>query len=363
MARKRRDTNVFNLSFLDIMACGFGAVILFFVIINHQQVERTDAEVADISGEVNLVETELRLEQLNLAKLQNSLAEIEEEIVTAQGASDRLLDQVDETQEELSTQEQETAARREHLNQLITDLQEMEKRLEQIQQLEQQGGEGIRQFVGEGDRQYLTGLRVCGERILIMLDASASMLDSTIVNIIRRRNLPDDQKKRSEKRQRAVRTIDWLTTQIPPESQFQIYSFNTQARPVLDGTRGQWLDTDDGRTLDRAVEALRDVVPAEGTRMHAVTETIASMRPLPDNVFLITDGLPTQGMTPATRRDTVTSRQRERFFRDALEDMPLGVSVNTILFPMEGDPMAASSFWRLAIVTGGSFMTPSKDWP
>ncbi|SVC98717.1 uncharacterized protein METZ01_LOCUS351571, partial [marine metagenome] len=30
----RRQFNVFNLSFLDVIACGFGAVILFFMIIN-----------------------------------------------------------------------------------------------------------------------------------------------------------------------------------------------------------------------------------------------------------------------------------------------------------------------------------------
>jgi hypothetical protein len=43
--------------------------------------------------------------------------------------------------------------------------------------------------------------------------------------------------------------------------------------------------------------------------------------------------------------------------------LPAGLPVNTILLPMEGDPMAASEFWRLAVDTRGSFMCPSKDWP
>jgi hypothetical protein len=30
---------------------------------------------------------------------------------------------------------------------------------------------------------------------------------------------------------------------------------------------------------------------------------------------------------------------------------------------MEGDPMAASEFWKLAITSRGSFMSLSKDWP
>ncbi len=32
----RREVNVFNLSFLDVMSCGLGAVILFFMVINAQ---------------------------------------------------------------------------------------------------------------------------------------------------------------------------------------------------------------------------------------------------------------------------------------------------------------------------------------
>jgi hypothetical protein len=30
---------------------------------------------------------------------------------------------------------------------------------------------------------------------------------------------------------------------------------------------------------------------------------------------------------------------------------------------MDGDPDAAGYFWRLAIDSDGSFMTPSSDWP
>ncbi len=363
MARKRRETVVFNLSFLDIMSCGFGAVILFFVIINHDREVRADDRTADLSGEVSLLETEVQLEELNLAKLQNTLAEIEEEIITAQGASERILRELEEDREELSKQENETASKREHMNRLITDLRSLEEELAKIKQLEQEGGEGIRTFVGEGDRQYLTGLRVGGERILIMLDSSASMLDDTLVNVIRRRNLPDEQKIRSSKWQRALRTVDWITTQVPPNSKFQIYTFNVRASAALPGTEGKWLATEDGRKLDEAVNRLRGVVPGDGTRMQAVIETVYAMKPHPDNVIMITDGLPTQGRTPATSRSNVTSRQRERFFDDAFAELPVGIPVNTILFPMEGDPMAASSYWRLAIVTGGSFITPSRDWP
>jgi len=34
-----------------------------------------------------------------------------------------------------------------------------------------------------------------------------------------------------------------------------------------------------------------------------------------------------------------------------------------ILAPMEGDPMAASALWQLAVSTRGSFLAPARDWP
>jgi len=59
----------------------------------------------------------------------------------------------------------------------------------------------------------------------------------------------------------------------------------------------------------------------------------------------------------------VSADKRLSLFRDAVKRLPAGLPVNTILLPMEGDPMAASQFWRLAVDTRGSFICPSKDWP
>ncbi len=363
MARKKRDFSIFSLSFLDIMSCGFGAVILFFVIINHATETRSDDMSADLSGEVSLLETEVQLEELNKTKLLNALNELETEIVQADGRAERLLNEYEDDREELSEREDETAAKMEHINQLIAELRATEDQLAKLSEEDLEGGQGVRQFYGEGDRQYLTGLRVGGRNIAVFVDASASMLDNTIVNIIRRRNLPDEQKKRSAKWQKALRTVDWITTQFPTDSKFQIYTFNTQTRPALPDTDGQWLPVEQGRLLDESVLALRKVIPQDGTRFYAVAEKIREMDPLPDNVFLIIDSLPTQGREPADRLEAVSSKQRQNFLEQAVRQIPSGIPINVILFPMEGDPLAASSYWKLAIVSGGSFMSPSEDWP
>jgi hypothetical protein len=86
------------------------------------------------------------------------------------------------------------------------------------------------------------------------------------------------------------------------------------------------------------------------------------MKPRPDNILLLTDGLPTQGKRKSSK-NTISGGERLSLFHQATNVLPRSVPVNTILFPMEGDPMAAVSFWKLAFATGGSFLTPTRDWP
>jgi len=52
-----------------------------------------------------------------------------------------------------------------------------------------------------------------------------------------------------------------------------------------------------------------------------------------------------------------------KLFSDAIKKLPAGTAVNVILAPMEGDPEAAKSFWALAQLTQGAFMSPAEDWP
>jgi hypothetical protein len=82
----------------------------------------------------------------------------------------------------------------------------------------------------------------------------------------------------------------------------------------------------------------------------------------PDNLFLLTDGLPTQGKTPPSKY-MVSGALRKKYFLSAIGKIPRGLPVNTILFPMEGDPEAAALFWQFAMNTRGAFISPSRDWP
>ncbi len=294
------------------MSCGFGAVILFFMIINAQVIAL-----------------------------------------------------IEELRAELAEYDQDTLAEIERVEQLQTDIKNLEeevKRLLAMAEAEEAEGNRIREFKGEGDRQYLTGLKLGGERTLILVDRSASMLDDSIINIIRRRNMPVDDKLRAVKWRQAVASVDWLTAQFIPGSEFQIYVYNTTAEPVIEGSNGVWLKADDATQLDEAMRVLRRTVPEGGTNMKSAIEVITSLNPWPDNVILLADGLPTMD-APTTNKRTVTGRDRARYFTNAVNELPSNIPVNVFLYPLEGDYDAPFLYWLLAYRSGGSFISVSKDWP
>jgi hypothetical protein len=363
MAKRKRRPTTFSLSFLDIMSFGFGAIVLLYLIIDHASEVLFEEVNQDLLAEVSLLEEEVLEGQDRRVKIRNTIAAVDQQMAEAQGRARRIIEEIQLKREEIAELTEDSLARIDHINQLQTELENLEDESERLAaEGEQQDGENVRQFLGEGNRQYLTGLKLGGRRLLILLDASASMLDESIVNIVRLRNMPEDTRKNSAKWKRAVATADWLVAQLPRNSDYQLYTFNTGVSPSVEGTLGQWLPVGDSEQLNEAVENLSDIVPAGGTSLEEVFMEVGNLVPQPDNIYLITDGLPTQGRQ-APRGSTVSGKQRLKLYNQALEQLPGGIPINIILAPLEGDYMAASAFWRLAQATGGSFLSPSKDWP
>ena len=167
------------------------------------------------------------------------------------------------------------------------------------------------------------------------------------------------EKLKSKKWQQAVSTIDWLTTQLPMTARFQVYTFNQTTAPLIAESEGKWLDAGNVDTLNAVVDRLRQVVPQKGTSLYHAFGVIRKVTPAPDNIFVLTDGLPTMGKEiPWLKK--VSGKRRLNLFREAVRLLPANVPVNIILYPMEGDPMAASAYWRLATLTKGSFFSPSR---
>ena len=362
---KRKRLNVFSLSFLDVITCGLGAIILLFVLINAKSAAQRETVNTDLRAEVNRIEKEILEGKKDLIQSRNTMEKTLAELVKTQGLSRQVLETIRVKKEELADRDKDTLASKTHVNKLKADLKSLEeevKRLRAGAKARDELGSKLRSFPGQGDRHYLTDLKMGGKRIFILVDSSASMLDETVVGVIRRRNLPLKEKLKSPKWQQAVKTIDWLSTQMPAQSQFQIYSFNTAARPLIANTGGTWLSAGDVDKLNQTVAELRKLVPQNGTSLLNAFLAIGEMKPAPDNIFLLTDSLPTMGAKkPWGKR--VSGKKRLSLFNDAVRRLPPRIPVNIILYSMEGDPFAASAFWALAKNSRGSFFCPSKDWP
>ena len=360
MARRRR-FDVFPLSFLDVMSCGFGAVVLLFLIIEHSTGDAAQALDRDLLAEMRLLDYEVETGRPDLADLQERLEALRRRIETAHRQRLSAVERIERQREELNDLEALTIAQRENVAALQTDVDTRASEVERLPAVEQENaGQAPILIEGDGDRQYLTGLFVGGSRILIALDASASMLDGTIVNVVRRRNMPLERQLQAPKWRRAARTVEWLAAQMPIDSAFQIFLFNAEARSALPS--GAWHSTADADVLADAIERIAATAPAGGTSLENLCIAIAAMNPLPDNIFLIVDSLPTQGAS-SPRSATVSGRERMAHFEDAVKRLPPQVPVNVIMFPLEGDPSASAAYWSLAQNTGGAYLSPAADWP
>jgi hypothetical protein len=363
MARKQRQFTTFNLSFLDIMSCGFGAVVLVFLIIDHS-IETQSRELnQDLLSEVNMLEDDIRDGEAGLVRLRNTLSDVDLKMVEAQGRATRITEEIDRYEALIAGLKKDGFTERSDIEALKAEIRSLEEEVKKLREsAEEDSGRNARTFIGEGNRQYLTGLNLGGRNIAILLDISASMLADRLVNIIRLRNMAPAIQRKAEKWRRALRTVDWLTAQLPVGSNYQLITFNTAAQPALASTAGKWLEVANQAQLVQLSAELRELTPSGGTSLENAFLALQTLSPAPDNIFLVTDGLPTQGVGPP-RGNKVSGAERQKLFRAAVKKLPRNVPVNIILEPMEGDPMAASEFWQLAQVSGGSFLSPSKDWP
>ena len=79
MKRRKRETEVFSLSFLDCICCGFGAVLLLFVLTVGKKSDTLIDIKAKIEQVIGQMENDISLKDQELKALQRSLTTIRNE--------------------------------------------------------------------------------------------------------------------------------------------------------------------------------------------------------------------------------------------------------------------------------------------
>jgi len=162
----RRSLEIFNLSFLDVVSVGFGAVVLLLVIVKVTDPIMTERAGADLSR---------ALEQLRQqsASLSERIPEVQEEIDAKRGALEQALERLAEIKDEREKLDEELASRREETETQQEAIAELEiARQELTEEMERLLGAEAQ--IPDEDAP-VGGIPVDSEYVIFVIDTSGSM--------------------------------------------------------------------------------------------------------------------------------------------------------------------------------------------
>ncbi len=352
MPRKRRSTPIFSVSFLDCICCGFGGVLLLFVLVAGKQRNAQEKQMADIREVVGRFEFDVKSKEQEIQEL-NVVTQVNQ---TRSEELKQMNTEAKQEQEEL----QETLAK------LMNDLSELQEDLDEKLETKEELATAEKPdpvpIPNVKRRQYLTGFQLEGQYILFLVRASGSMVGDTIEEAVAMQSKSDEEKRNSQKWQRVVRSMRWLISSLPAESSFQVMLFNEETKPLIESYSFDWIARDDGETIREVLEELENYVPQGGANLERAFLEIRGLPAVPDSLVMLTDGLPTQSDSYASG-EFVSDEDRVRFFQAAQRVAAPDIPVNTILYPLEGDPASPFLFWQLADKTKGALVSPAPSWP
>lgn len=339
------------MAFLDCICCGFGAVLLIYILTVAQQKNR-DTESIDTLKE--------RVAQLaaQAQAADNDIKSLEQMLAAGQTALEQLKlkrsgEQVNLTnrQKELLLLMQQTGALKDALDKLLGEKKALPT--EEAQPVP---------IPNETRHQYLTGVKLEGNYVLFLVRVSGSMLGESLDDAIARLSDPDFKKREAPKWQRVIKSIQWMVATLAPETHFQILLFNEETVPLLPSRTDEWITRSDRQGVQEALTRLYQIVPQGSANLERAFSTVRYMSHLPDSIVLLTDGLPTTSDSAPNPGDA-DDDARIRYFRYAQRQLPPRIPVSTILFPMTGDPAAPALYWEMAGATRGALVSPSSNWP
>jgi hypothetical protein len=225
MKLQRRDTEVFSLSFLDCICCGFGAIILLLVLsefgepaVIEKSREQLDGQVLALQQELNLIrgETELlnremqgRVDELRREKLR--LARISGEVSSIRG--------------QYEASRKDAAVTNIIEGELVEAYQSLTEDLKRLQKVSRR----------RPPTEAVGGIPIDSEWIIFVIDTSGSMLSM-----------------HWESAQQVLKEILDIYPQVRG-----LQVLDDEGKPMFPGTRGQWLQ-DNPSQRTRITERMRN---------------------------------------------------------------------------------------------------------
>ncbi len=352
--RQRKNTEGFNLAFLDIMSCGLGAIILVFMLIKNN-LNDSSVELDKLENDINNLE---EIKESSLQTLKNLEAQLAKDAMK-QAAARRKLEESQSILANKSSAVKRAAKEIETLKTSIKDIKVIKK-------------EDFIETRQINEETYLLGLKVEGQKIALLVDSSASMTNEKLIDIIKTKSSSNKNKQQAKKWVRTKKVVEWLLARLPKNSDVIVVTFNEKAKTL--GKQG-WVKASDPAGLPAILSDLNALIPEGATNLHHGLQTVNKYAP--SNLYIITDGLPTKGesnyrsLNPFSSCNSllgssnkISGKCRVKLFRQTITESALpNVQVDVVLLPLEGDPDALNQYWYWTAKTGGLVISPANNWP
>jgi len=334
--KRRREAQSSAVSFMDCICCGFGAVLLLFILTAKRQIT------------LNVEEGRQSLEAAQT--LQSAIEQAEAQ----QKALEKKIAALDPQPDTSAASLADLAAEQERLAKAVTEQAEALAALE----TESESTEAPAAFDRpSADQSYLSGLRLSAPRAVILLENSGSMLAENAADALE--ILRKGEGNKAKKWLRAKAAVRAVLAAIPKGTKVAIFQVNESTSALTGTPADPHIDPYDNTALLAALEQLDQLQANGGVDLAKALHQIEQLREHPSSLLLIGDGLPS---APAPPGGSLSEADRVQLFNRAAATHP-NYPFNAILLPFEGDPSAAGLFWQLSGQTNGITLVPDEDWP
>ena len=162
--RKRRDMETFNLSFLDVVCCGFGAIILLLVITKIYEPVTIQKSQEELQKLIVTLEQELNLIRGESTVLNQTLTEVREQLSENDEQKNRLTGDLSELQGEFTASKALADEKTAEMNGLLSAKQSMTEIMRRL----------LKDYRPK-DETTVGGIPVDSEYIIFVIDTSGSM--------------------------------------------------------------------------------------------------------------------------------------------------------------------------------------------
>ncbi len=334
--KKRREAQSSTLSFIDCICCGFGAVLLLFILTAKKQTMLGDEAANQSIAAAESLQTAIEAAEARQKALEREVA--------AQ----------DPQPDTNATSIAQLGAEQERLAKAIEDQQAALRSLETETPTPEAAAAKERP---SADQSYLSGLSLRGPRAVILLESSGSMLGENAAEAIA--ILQAGNWQQSAKWRRARNAVKAVLAAIPKGTEVAVFSMAESTAPLSGTPANPFFDPYDNNALLQLLDRLENLEARGGADLSQGLRTVNGLQQRASSLLLIADGLPS---APAPAAQSLTEADRVRLFNQARASRP-NVPFNALLLPFEGDPSAAGLYWQLSTQTGGVTLIPGNDWP